>query len=78
MEFPEVTIVINDLSDDETKKKSALQLEKLNLLDFSEKNKATGVIYLIDEVTHKEITNIEVSKTTDEIVNELTKKIKSH
>lgn len=65
----QVEFIVNDLTNKETKIKSlelltALGLEKLKL-------KTTGIITFIDPVTKQIISDIKVSKTTEEIQNEI-------
>lgn len=67
----QVEFIVNDLTNKETKIKSlelltGLGLEKLKL-------KTTGIITFIDPVTKQIISNIKVSKPTEEIQNEIKK-----
>lgn len=67
MKNPDVSIVVNDLSNDETKKTSKASCEKAGITNIAEANKGTGVIYFVDAKTKKMISQISVTKTTEEI-----------
>jgi len=66
-----IQFVINDLSTDETKQKSAHELEKLGLSEAMEAQKRTGVAYFFDAETKKLINQVSVSKTNEEIAGVL-------
>jgi len=61
------SIVVNDLSNKETKKTSQANLEKLGIEKLAKKNKTTGMIYFIDAQTKEIVKEISVTKSTEEI-----------
>jgi hypothetical protein len=63
-----IQFVVNDLSTDETKQKSAYELEKLGLSEAMEAHKRTGIAYFFDAETKELINQVSVAKTNDEIV----------
>lgn len=67
MKNPEVSIVVNDMSNDETKKTSKASCEKAGITSVADANKGTGVIYFVDAKTKKVISQISVTKSTEEI-----------
>ncbi len=60
-------IVMNDLSDNDTKASSKENLEKAGIYEFAKENNATGMIYFIDPVTKKLIDKISLTKSDDDI-----------
>ena len=64
-------IIVNNLSDEETKTASNKNLKAAGLLDFSEKNNGTGLIYMLNAETKEFISKIGVSKSTEKIEEEL-------
>jgi len=60
-------IVVNDLSNDETKVKSKTECDKAGITEVANNNKGTGVIYFINSVTKEVIAQISVTKTDEEI-----------
>jgi hypothetical protein len=70
-----VTILVNDLSDKETKAKSAEILKENGLENL--KLKATGIITFIDASSKKVISSISVAKPSDAILEEFSKFSKS-
>ena len=60
-----VKIVVNDLSDKNTKAESVNLLATLGLIDL--KLKSTGIITFFNAVTKEEIKNISMNKTSAEI-----------
>lgn len=67
MKNPKVSIVVNDMSNDETKKTSKASCEKAGITNVSQANIGTGMIYFIDAKTKKVLSQISVTKTTEEI-----------
>lgn len=67
METKACEIVVNDLTDENSKAKSAESLLKAGVLEFANENKMTGMIYFIDAKTKQLISSISVAKTDDEI-----------
>ncbi len=61
------SIVVNDLSNKESKKTSKASLEKLGIEKLAKKNKTTGMIYFIDAQTKEIVKEISVTKSTEEI-----------
>ncbi len=66
-----VTILVNDLSDKETKTTSLASLKENGLDNL--KLKATGVISFVDAKTKKVISSISVTKSSEEILEEFSK-----
>lgn len=66
-----VRFVINDLTNDETKKQSSEELKKLGLENVVKKYNATGVIHFFNPETKKEINEISVAKSNDELIGAL-------
>lgn len=67
MKNPKVSIVVNDMSNDETKKTSKASCEKAGITNVAQANNGTGVIYFIDAKTKTVLSKISVTKTTEEI-----------
>lgn len=61
------TIVINNLSTDDTKAAAQKELEALGLNSFTEEHKGTGKIYFIHPETMELIDDISVRKSTEKI-----------
>jgi len=66
-----IQFVVNDLSNDETKAKSAAELKKVGLDKAMAENKGTGVAYFFDADSKKLITQISVAKTNEELAQAL-------
>lgn len=60
-------VIVNDLSDDNTKAASNKMLADAGLVDFDKEHKSTGMIYFIDAQSKKQISSISVSKSDEEI-----------
>ncbi len=74
-----ISLVVNDVSNAETKKKSALDLKKLGIIKAMKNYEATGVIYFFDAKTKKPITQITVANSDEEIayvISEVKKAVK--
>ena len=67
MENKDVQIVMNDLTDDNTKAASLPMLQKAGIEKFAIKNNATGMLYLIDASTKKLIAKISLAENNEEI-----------
>lgn len=61
-------IVVNDLSDEDTKATSSEKCNKAGILNVANNNKSTGIIYFINSITKEVIAQISVSKTDEEII----------
>lgn len=59
--------VVNDLSNAETAKKSAMEINKLGLTKSMEPYKATGIVCLFDSKTKKPINQLLMSLSTEDI-----------
>lgn len=66
----EVTILVYDATNDETKKASSIALEKLGVDKEITKRNVTGEISFINAKTKKIISRISVAKSNDKIKNE--------
>jgi hypothetical protein len=64
---PQVTIVANDLTDEDTKAESKAALEKLGVYKLVEADNKTGQIIFIDRKNKKVINKISVAKSNDEL-----------
>ena len=69
----EISLVVNDVTDAETKKKSAIDLKKLGIIKAMKNYEATGVIYFFDAKTKKPITQITVANSDEEIAYVISK-----
>ena len=69
----EISLVVNDVTDAETKKKSAFELQKLGIIKAMKNYEATGVIYFFDAKTKKPITQITVANSDEEIAYVISK-----
>lgn len=61
------TIIVNNLSTDETKMASQKMLEEVGLSTFTDENNGTGSIYFIHPETKKVIDKISVRKSTEKL-----------
>ena len=66
-----ILFVVNDLSTDESKEKSAADLKKLDLFEAMESQNRTGVAYFFDAETRKLINQVSVAKPSNEIAEAL-------
>ena len=64
------TIVVNNLSTDETKAESKKKLEEAGLPTFAKENNGTGLIYFMNASNKEFISKISVSKSTEAILQE--------
>jgi phage tail sheath gpL-like len=74
-----ISIVLNDVTNAESKKKSSVELTKVGLNEAMSNYKASGVIYFFDAATKKPITQITVANSNEEIgyvMSEIIKSIK--
>lgn len=62
-------IVINDLSNKETKKASEQEYIAAGIQEVAKSNKGTGVIYFINNRSKRLISMISIAKTDEEIMN---------
>jgi len=66
-----IQFVVNDLSTDESKAKSAAELKKVGLDKAMAQNKGTGVAYFFDAESKKLITQVSVAKPNEELAEAL-------
>ena len=64
---PSIKFVVNDVTNDNTKMKSAETLQKYGLEKEMEGKKATGVVYFFNAETKELISQISVSKSDKEL-----------
>lgn len=64
----EYIVVVNDLSDDNTKSESIAKLQNLGIQSLLEKNNSIGTIYFIRPSSKDIISKVSVKKPTEEIV----------
>ena len=62
-----ISLVVNDVTSAETKKKSAAELSSNGLSDAMKNYQATGVVYFFDAKTKKPITQVTVANSNEEI-----------
>ncbi len=62
-----IHFVSNDVTNDETKKKSAKKLKELGLDKAMASHEATGVAYFFDAETKEFITKVSVAKSNEEL-----------
>lgn len=62
-----IQFAVNDLTNDETKKKSAEELKKLGLDKAIEAYKGTGMVYFFNTETKVLISQVSVAKTDQEL-----------
>lgn len=67
MSNPKFQVVVNDLSNDETKAKSKQMCESAGIMKVAQNNNGTGVIYFINSETKEVVSQIGVSKSSEEI-----------
>ena len=67
-----VQFVSNDLTNDDTKMKSAKELNKLGLDKAIQAYKGTGMVYFFDSATKSLISQVSVAKTNEELAEALT------
>ena len=66
-----ILFVVNDLSNEETKAKSAEELKKVGLNKAMAEYKGTGMAYFFDADSKKLITQVSVAKSNEEIAEVL-------
>ncbi len=64
-----IQFIVNDLSNDDSKKASADVLKEHGLLEIMEANKGTGIAYFFDAETKELINKISVVKSNEEIAS---------
>lgn len=67
-----VKFVANDLTNEQTITKSTAELKKNKIFNAVKETKSTGVILLVDAKSKKVIKQISVSKSSGEIIKEIT------
>lgn len=67
MKNKEVKMVMNDVSNDETKATSKPMLEKAGIYNFAEKNPGTGMLYFLDGKTKELISKVSLAQSNEEI-----------
>lgn len=67
MKNKEVQMVMNDVSNDETKATAKPMLEKAGIYGFAEKNPGTGMLYFINAKTKKLISKVSLAQSNMEI-----------
>lgn len=70
-------IVVNDLSNDDTKAVSKTKCAEAGISGVALNNKGTGVIYFINSQTKEIISQISVTKTSEQIKNAFDSAIKT-
>jgi len=67
MENKDVKMVMNDVSDDNSKAMSKGMLEKAGIYKFAEKNPGTGMLYFLDAKTKRLLSKVSLASTNEEI-----------
>ncbi|MGA9649814.1 hypothetical protein [Pedobacter sp.] len=62
-----VSMVVNDLSDDKTKASSQAMLQKAGIPSFAKEHNATGALYFVDAKSKKVISEVSLAKSNEEI-----------
>lgn len=62
-----ISLVMNDVTNEETKKKSAAGLSNTGLTEAMKNYRATGVVYFFDAKTKKPITQVTIANSNEEI-----------
>lgn len=68
MQEPNVQFVMNDLSNKQTKKASALLLDKAGLGSFAKENTGTGMLYFVDAKTKMLISSVSIAESNEQIM----------
>lgn len=68
MKNPEVKMIVNDLSNDQTRASSMEMLKEAGITQFAEENDATGRIYFIDARTKKLLSTVSIAQSDREIM----------
>jgi len=68
MQDKNVQLVVNDLSNKETKTTSKAMLKNAGITSFANKNTGTGMLYFIDAKSKKLISSISISEPNKEIM----------
>jgi hypothetical protein len=68
MKNPEVKMVVNDLSNDQTRESSMPMLESAGIKQFALENDATGRIYFIDARTKKLLSSVSIAQSNKDIM----------
>lgn len=66
-----IHFVVNDVTSEETKKKSEAELKKHGLLEEIGKHKGTGVAYFFHSESKELITQVSVAKSDEELAETL-------
>jgi hypothetical protein len=68
MKNPEVKMVVNDLSNDQTRASSMSMLKEAGIAQFAEENDATGRIYFLDAKTKKLLSTVSIAQSDMDIM----------
>lgn len=71
-----VKVIVNDLSNKETKARSSEDLNAMGLLNVAKENKGTGQILIVDLTSKKVLGTVAVSEPTESIVSKLNTSLK--
>lgn len=74
----DITFLMNDLTDETTKKESMTELEKHNAWDFVKDYDKTGFITIVDTKSNKIIETISVSKSEQDLKDALNNALSSN
>ena len=67
MKNKDVKMVMNDVSNDETKASAKPMLEKAGIYNFAQENPGTGMLYFIDAKTKKLVSKVSLAEPNDVI-----------
>lgn len=76
MKNPEVKMVMNDLSDDQTRASSMKMLQQAGIAGFAKKNNATGKVYFLDAKSKKLLSSVSIAEP-DKVIMKAYKKAMS-
>jgi hypothetical protein len=68
MQDKNVQLVMNDLSNDDTKTASKEMLDKAGIGSFSKKNQATGMLYFLNAKSKKLISSVSIAKPNEDVM----------
>jgi len=71
MENQKYLVIVNDLSNDESKAASQKKLEAAGLANFAAENNGTGSIYMINPESKEVVDKVSVRKSTEKLLEKI-------
>jgi hypothetical protein len=68
MQDKNVQLVMNDLSNNDTKAASKPMLDKAGIASFAQKNQGTGMLYFVDAKSKKQISSVSIAEANEKIM----------